>query len=172
MDNQPRDRDELLSAYLDGEVTPAERRQVRQWLANDAEVQRQYRQLCQVRQGLQAMARTSRKSNVAAVEQRVFRRLRWRRVRQGALWGGGAVAAALAAAIGLLSPSSQGPAPQFVERSPKSSPSVSSPTEGTSPVANSPETGDALRIELNQPTVEVPQAQPADGSASPNAKQL
>ena len=34
-----RDGYELLSAYLDGEVTAAERKQVEEWLANDPTVQ-------------------------------------------------------------------------------------------------------------------------------------
>ncbi len=39
MDMYQRDRFELLSAYLDGEVTAAERRQIEQWLATEPEVQ-------------------------------------------------------------------------------------------------------------------------------------
>ena len=34
-----RDRFELLSAYIDGEVTAAERGQIEQWLTTDPEVQ-------------------------------------------------------------------------------------------------------------------------------------
>ncbi|MEL6165322.1 MAG: zf-HC2 domain-containing protein, partial [Cyanobacteria bacterium J06628_3] len=40
-----RDRFELLSAYLDGEVTAAERRQVEEWLANDSSVQNLHKRL-------------------------------------------------------------------------------------------------------------------------------
>jgi len=39
MDMLKRDRFELLSAYLDGEVTAAQRQQVEDWLGNDPEVQ-------------------------------------------------------------------------------------------------------------------------------------
>ncbi len=51
-----RDRFELLSAYLDGEVTAAERRQVEDWLANDETVKRLHQRLVQLRHGFQDMA--------------------------------------------------------------------------------------------------------------------
>jgi hypothetical protein len=47
MDMVKRDRFELLSAYLDGEVTATERKQVEEWLANDASVQCLYARLSQ-----------------------------------------------------------------------------------------------------------------------------
>lgn len=50
-----RDRFELLSAYLDGEVTASERRQVESWLATDAKTQCLYSRLLTLRQGLQTL---------------------------------------------------------------------------------------------------------------------
>ena len=50
-----RDRFELVSAYLDGEVTPAERLLVANWLAHDPEVQRLYRRLLLLRQAFRTM---------------------------------------------------------------------------------------------------------------------
>lgn len=44
-----RDRFELLTAYLDGEVTAAERRQIDDWLRTDLEVQRLYVRALQLR---------------------------------------------------------------------------------------------------------------------------
>jgi len=38
MDMEKRDCFELLSAYLDGEVTATERRQVEEWLSTDASI--------------------------------------------------------------------------------------------------------------------------------------
>jgi anti-sigma factor RsiW len=42
MDIHKRDRFELLSAYLDGELTATERRQIEDWLKTAPEVQRLY----------------------------------------------------------------------------------------------------------------------------------
>ncbi|MFS8118200.1 MAG: anti-sigma factor family protein, partial [Microcoleus sp.] len=50
-----RDRFELLSAYIDGEVTAAERRQVEEWLTNDLTTKRLYSRLMMMQQGFQSM---------------------------------------------------------------------------------------------------------------------
>ncbi|MFH7244156.1 MAG: anti-sigma factor family protein [Spirulina sp.] len=47
-----RDRFELLSAYLDGEVTPEERRLVQTWLHNDPTAKCLYNRLMALRHGL------------------------------------------------------------------------------------------------------------------------
>lgn len=44
-----RDRFELLTAYLDSEVTAAERQQIQDWLRTDLEVQRLYARALQLR---------------------------------------------------------------------------------------------------------------------------
>lgn len=50
-----RDRFELLSAYLDGEVTPDENRLVATWLSEDPETQCLYRRLLMLRQAMRRM---------------------------------------------------------------------------------------------------------------------
>lgn len=50
--NSPAERFELLSAYLDGEVTPAERTQVEAWLATDPAYQLLYRRLLKLQQSV------------------------------------------------------------------------------------------------------------------------
>ncbi|GFE70580.1 anti-sigma factor [Chroococcus sp. FPU101] len=47
------ERFELLSAYLDGEVTAVERRQVQQWLDTDPSFQKLYRKLTKLQQSAQ-----------------------------------------------------------------------------------------------------------------------
>jgi ferric-dicitrate binding protein FerR (iron transport regulator) len=59
LDVTKRDRFELLSAYLDGEVSPSERRLVMTWLADDPETQCLYRRLLHLRQGFQGICHTS-----------------------------------------------------------------------------------------------------------------
>lgn len=55
IDATKRDRFELLSAYLDGEASPDERRLVATWLDQDADAQCLYRRLLQLRQGFQGL---------------------------------------------------------------------------------------------------------------------
>lgn len=55
LDHCKRDTFELLSAYLDGEVTAAERQQVEAWLATDPEGQRLYQRLLTLKQQMQEL---------------------------------------------------------------------------------------------------------------------
>ncbi|MGK7891037.1 MAG: anti-sigma factor [Leptolyngbyaceae cyanobacterium] len=55
LDNLKRDRFELLSAYMDGEVTALEKRQVEQWLVEDQNFRCLYGRLRQLRHGLKTM---------------------------------------------------------------------------------------------------------------------
>ncbi|MEM8805062.1 MAG: hypothetical protein AAGF01_03325 [Cyanobacteria bacterium P01_G01_bin.38] len=68
LDITRRDRFELLSAYLDGEVTPGERRQVACWLSEDSRAQALYHRLLSLRQAMRAMPieSTEISSNFAA----------------------------------------------------------------------------------------------------------
>lgn len=47
---------ELLSAYLDGEVSEPEQRLVIQWLASDAQLQQHYHAQLKLRQSIQQLA--------------------------------------------------------------------------------------------------------------------
>lgn len=49
MDMHERDRFELLNAYLDGEVTAAERRQIEDWLTTDSAAQCLYSRALELR---------------------------------------------------------------------------------------------------------------------------
>ncbi len=100
LDNLKRDRFELLSAYLDGEVTAAERRQVEDWLKYDPQVQCLYARLIQLRRGLQGASTTSispTSSSASSVNtaQQVFSKLERRQSRKVFAWGGVAAAALL-----------------------------------------------------------------------------
>ncbi|WP_017297028.1 anti-sigma factor family protein [Nodosilinea nodulosa] len=56
LDATKRDRFELLSAYLDGEVTPEERQQVLCWIQNDDGTRRLYNRLLALRQGMRSQS--------------------------------------------------------------------------------------------------------------------
>ncbi len=117
LDMLKRDRFELLSAYLDGEVTASERQQVEAWLTNDPTVQQLYARLLKLRQGLQSMP-VPASAPAQDLADCVFARMEKRSHRKAiTLWGGGA--AAVIAAVGgvfsgngLFSPQiAQSPAP-------------------------------------------------------------
>jgi anti-sigma factor RsiW len=92
------ERFELLSAYLDGEVTASERQQVEGWLANDAAFQHQYRQLNQMHQAFPQMPVPSTQS-VETLAAGVFGKIDRRRHRKLTWLGGGAIAASILAAL-------------------------------------------------------------------------
>lgn len=96
IDHLKRDRFELLSAYLDGEVSASDRRQIEAWLASDASAQQLYARLLKLRQGLHGL-RTLPVPAERPVEQtvsQVMKRLE-RKPKRTVAWGGVAAAAAL-----------------------------------------------------------------------------
>ncbi len=133
-----RDRFELLSAYLDGEVTAAERRQVEDWLANEPEVQRLYARLLKLRQELRTLPVPPAEQSVEQTIQQVFRRIN-RRLHLTVICGGTAIAALFVGAVtGVL------PSRQFAQIA-----------QSPQPVAAPAET---LMVALNTPVVEIPKA--------------
>ena len=149
-----RDRFELLSAYLDGEVTAAERKQVEEWLATDPVVKRLYTRLLELRQGLQSMPVPAASQSVEQTVDAVFKRVN-RRPKQILLWGGAAVAALFVGAVSGFLPGSDAFKPQFAQ----------SPIEGSGATQNaqlpnsaSSVNSDALMIALDQPVVQIPKA--------------
>lgn len=139
LDMQKRDRFELLSAYLDGEVSAQERRQVEIWLATDAQVQSLYKRLLRLRQIIRTMPVPTSEQPVEETVTQVFKRLNRRR-KQMLVWGGGAIAATVVAAFSGVFGGSNGWGPQFA-RNPI-------PTADAEP----------LTIALNQPIIEIPKA--------------
>jgi anti-sigma factor RsiW len=135
-----RDRFELLSAYLDGEVTAAEKRQVEDWLACDPAVQRLYARLLKLRQGLRAIPVPPEEQPVEQTIEQVYARIdrRWSRAR---VWGGAAIAALFVGALSSVLPSRQFIAPQL----------ASAPEPATA-------SAETLMVALNTPVVEIPKA--------------
>jgi hypothetical protein len=134
MDMLKRDRFELLSAYLDGEVTAAERRQVEDWLANDPDSQRLYGRLLKLRMGVQTIPVPAAQPVEQTIEQ-VYQRMHRRSRRRTVVWGGSAIAALAIAAISTVLPTRQ-----FLE------------------IAKLPAQIEPLMVALNDPVVEIPKA--------------
>lgn len=138
-DNPLEDRFELLSAYLDGEVTAAERRQVQQWLDNDPQMQRLYTRLLRLHHNIENIPIPKTEESTEQLSQGVFRRLdQRRRMRQILLWGGSAIAAVVVGGVSGLFPGTYSPTPQMAE---------------VPLIENNPE---PLMIALNRPAVNIP----------------
>lgn len=99
------DRFELLSAYIDGELTSPEQNQVQIWLDQDPEIKHLYRNLLALQGQMQySIAPPSEKSVVemtAEVFQSIDRTRLWQR---RLFWGGSAVAACCLATISGIIP--------------------------------------------------------------------
>ena len=147
MDMVKRDRFELLSAYLDGEVTALERRQVEEWLANDASVQCLYARLLKLRQGLRTLPVPTAQQSPEATVQQVLTRLR-RRSRLNWMVGGAAIAACVIGAVsGIVS---GGSSPRQLAQRPEIEPIQTSSTSMVPP--------SQLMVGLNNPVIEIPKA--------------
>ncbi|MBD2353973.1 zf-HC2 domain-containing protein [Tolypothrix sp. FACHB-123] len=144
-----RDRFELLSAYLDGEVTAAERRQVEAWLANDASVKCLYARLLKLRQGLQAMPVPASEQPLERTVQQVMTRLR-RRSQLAWAFGGAAVAACVIGSLTGIIPGGDTKTLQLAQQ--RIEPTQPAPE----PAAVEP--ASPLMVALNNPVVEIPKA--------------
>ena len=134
MDMLKRDRFELLSAYLDGEVTAAERKQVEEWLANDPESQRLYDRLLKLRSSFQTIPVPAAQQPVEQTIELVYQRVDRRSRRRAVVWSGSAIAAVVLGAV-----------------------STVLPTRQLLQIAQSPQQEiEPLRVALNSPVVEIP----------------
>ncbi len=152
-----RDRFELLSAYLDGEVTAAERRQVEEWLANDPTVQRLHARLLKLRQGFSSLPTPTPEHSVQQTVDQVFAKVE-RRSHLRLVWGGAAIAALFTGALLTGLPFGQSPLPQMAQ-SPEERATTSQPNPSSEP----------LLIALDQPLVPIPKA-PISAPTSANPR--
>ncbi|TVQ54554.1 MAG: Fis family transcriptional regulator [Spirulina sp. DLM2.Bin59] len=162
MDIYQRDRFELLSAYLDGEVSPSERQQVQDWLEHDPAAQELHQRLTQLRYGLQTLPTPVSETSADALLAGVFaqeeqRQSRFRRV----AWGGGAIAAVVVGALSFLAP--QSPlAPRFAQTPDPEADGSSLLIAVSQPVVDIPLAPDAIKdlsISIDRPVVDIPTAQ-------------
>jgi len=97
MDNQQ--RFELLSAYLDQELSPEETAEVEQWLKEDEKARRTYQNLLQLRYCLREIPVPSSQLPADVLSRKVVAKAHSQRMRQALLWSGGVVAALFVAII-------------------------------------------------------------------------
>ena len=138
------DRFELLSAYLDGEVTAAERRQVEDWLSTDESVKCLYARLLKLRQGVKSIPVPASEQSPEVTFQNVWKRVNYR-YRLGWMFGGAAIATCV---IGSLSGLIPGNTPQLQLAQQTIKPTV---VKTETPLTVSP-----LMVALNNPVIEIP----------------
>ncbi len=160
MDMVKRDRFELLSAYLDGEVTATERKQVQEWLDNDESVKQLYARLLRLRQGVLHLPIPQSQATEATVQQ-VMGRLR-RRSRMIWICGGSAIAATIISVVSGFLPNNELGTVQFAQqRLEKTEQSEPEPVVATTP----------LRVALNSPIIPIPKAAKSLPENSENSRQ-
>ncbi|CEJ45701.1 anti-sigma factor family protein [Umezakia ovalisporum] len=169
MDIVKRDRFELLSAYLDGEVTAAESREVEKWLENDASVQRLYSRLINLRRRLQTFPVPVDEQSPEVTAQEVLKLDRHRTLSTWVFRGVAVATCVVGAIFGLLS-GNEFKTPQLAQQPVKSTPDTNKSVVSTSP----------LMVALNNPVIEIPKAaiahpgdsvhfqQPQPGEIEPN----
>jgi anti-sigma factor RsiW len=159
MNNLKRDRFELLSAYLDGEVTAAERRQVEQWLETDPQVQCLHARLLRLREGMRTLSIPVPERSSEETAEQVFRKLDHSRRRTALVWGGGAIAAVFVGLVANFAPSPI-PVHQLAVKDFDNQQLVGSDATVSS---------DALMIALDQPLIEIPKATVSEPSSAASA---
>jgi len=93
--NEEFERFELLSAYVDGEVTAEERYQVQEWLDNDPKLKQTYLKLLRLQQVIPQIPTPSSSISTDQLSARVFRQIkRENRMLHLWIWGGVVTASA------------------------------------------------------------------------------
>ncbi|MDJ0531090.1 MAG: zf-HC2 domain-containing protein [Xenococcaceae cyanobacterium MO_207.B15] len=141
-DSEP-DHFELLSAYIDDEVTPQERKQVQEWLDNDPSIKQLYLQLLSLQTGMQSLSVPSPPEISAEIlSENVFATIdRTRNRKKLLLWSGGAIAATIVATVSGLFPGVNSPSLRLAE-------SVNQETAEEETVL--------VAITLHQPAIKIP----------------
>ncbi|MEA5577381.1 transcriptional regulator [Anabaena sp. UHCC 0451] len=138
------DRFELLSAYLDGEVTATERKQVEEWLSTDDSVKCLYARLLKLRQSVRAMPIPASGHSPEATFKQVWKRLCYRS-QLGWMFSGAAVAACVIGTISGFLPDNTSKL-QLAQQKIQPIAVKTQPTKTVSP----------LMVALNNPVIEIP----------------
>jgi len=145
----PNERFELLSAYIDGEVTETEEQLVEQWLSDDVDFRRLYQQQMKLRQSLIDLpvpiaANSSAKKETEIMIDRVFAEIDKRSQRRK--WKLAGIGISVAAVVGVF-----GSLFTF-NSSPQFSP-VANSVKAPAPVAEEP-----VLIAMEEPLVPLPKS--------------
>lgn len=138
---------ELLSAYIDGELSPAEKKQVQIWLDRDPKIKRIYTQLMSLQGQMKYSVAPPSEKSVAEITADVFQTInteRRRNCKRKLVLGGGAVIASLVAIMsGIVPGTSFGLRMAELE--------LESPSTGNSKSV-------MLAVAVNKPAINIPKA--------------
>jgi len=152
-----RDRFELLSAYLDGEVTAAERRQVEEWLRSDATIKNLYARLLQLRQDMRSMPIQASQDSAEITVDRVLHSVNQRSIFVLAMGSATIVACLMSTVFGLL-PKVESPTLQMARNAQVKSLPVAA-TQSTVAIPH-------LMVAINNPVIEIPKTSVANPQSS------
>jgi anti-sigma factor RsiW len=133
-------RFELLSAYLDGEVTADQSRQVRHWLDTDPQVQKWHHQLTKLQRSVKYTPIPTVAQTTEELSVQVFQKLDRRRNQRLFIVGGALVTAIVVGLVVHLFPGRYSPTSQMAQTNPSISETESDP----------------LMIALNHPVIDIP----------------
>ena len=156
------DRFELLSAYLDGETTASERKQVEAWLETDPDFKHCYQQLLQMQRGMQSLPVPAAPPVEETIE-RVMARIEHKKPTVAVWAAAGTVAAVTVAAItGLFSNGGS-----FIPQTAQNPDGRSNPTiVSNNPQLDSLKPSDLL-IAIDRSPVDIPATSPLSNQEAP-----
>lgn len=137
------DNFELLSAYIDGELSPSKKRQVQDRLDRDPQFKQLYTNLLTLQGHIQHSVAPPSNKSIAEITTEVFKSIdSQRKWRQKLFWGGSALAATLVASVSGLVP---GLTPLSIKMAEVNSPNV---------VSNSV----MLAVAVDRPAIDIPKS--------------
>lgn len=146
---------ELLSAYIDQELSAEETAKIKSLLQNDQRLQQEYQQLLRLRQRLRNLPQPSPIIKPEQLAAQLFDRVEvQKRKRHKWVWSGGAIAALSVAALSSLFNSFPSRLPQLA-----SSPQNSYQAEFLVMAINQAsreQMGNRLMITINEPVIDIP----------------
>ncbi|MEM7595311.1 MAG: zf-HC2 domain-containing protein [Cyanobacteria bacterium P01_A01_bin.83] len=95
----PTDCFELLSSYIDGELSAAEKKQVQQWLDQDPQIKQLYTQLLKLQSNMQRSMATTCDKSTAQITAGVFQSIDHHHRQRKLIWCGSAIAATIMATL-------------------------------------------------------------------------
>jgi len=148
---------ELLSAYLDGEVTAQQRQEVQELLANDPEIQSLYKRLLYLRDEFQNLPTPQPQYTPQQLSSKVFAKVdQENRRRKTYLWGGVAIATVVVATIGEVLNGNRTPLLQMANQDNLHNKEENLVIALNEPVISIPsETNESLMIPLDQSLMDV-----------------
>lgn len=153
------DRFELLSAYVDGELSPSQRHQVQAWIDQDPQVKAVYNQLSTLQRQIQALKAPSSQKTVQEIANQVFETVANRRRQHRLRLGLSAIAVSCLATITSLIP---GVIPSFkmAQSIDGNFNSVSQLNSSQARLDSQPQEPHAvmLAVALNKPAINIPKA--------------